>query len=520
MQPWILKGTAMSGGVRFGVAEPGGPEIGKWYPPRLLDIASNPIRLVSRRDFKQCPPFAALSHCWGQESFLTLTTDNIESFHKDGFDFAQMPENFQNVVVIVRWLKIRYIWIDSLCIIQSGREAQFDWAEHSDSMQYVYSSCDSCFKERNTATIAPVCVMVDGEPNILIGKDHAIRGFRNAPIASRAWVLQERLLSRRILTFGPNQVFWECPETAGLNVCETFPGGLVPYGHNRGPFALPPNEPWDRLGEYVDPNTKPSAEDQHIWLDLIETYSECNLTRRHEDKFVAFSGIVMHMHSVFNPSPYIAGFFAFELPAALLWYVRWKAVPRSRPTPPSDFYRAPSWSWAATDSLIRCRRTRILAAQAEPPELVTYFSTLLGHHVQLPHRGMRFGQLSQAALQLKAPLILMTWTGAFPRTEYDQQHTVYEMPDIKYMDIGRAFFFDSEDDFNTPQDGVYFMPILGLENTGQVEGLIVRCTSPPASATVDTAPPPCYIRIGMVVLPADGHFNDVKALETSEFALL
>jgi len=528
-RPWILKGTAMSGGVRHGTTGPNGDPVWKWYPPRLLDISSNPIRLVTRKGFQQCPAFAALSHCWGQEPFLTLTTNNLERFQKDGFDYANMPENFRNVVDIVRWLNIRYVWIDSLCIIQSGPEAQADCNEHADSMQYVYTSCNicistaaadaatkPCFRERNPARISPVCVMVDGEPNLLIGKHHALRGFRNAPIASRAWVLQERLLARRILTLGSSQVFWECHETAGLNVCETFPNGLLAYGDSRGPFALPPNEQWPRP-EHLDPSRLPSAEDQLKWLDLIETYSECQLTRCHEDKFVAFAGIVMHMHSVFGGHPYIAGFFKFELPAALLWHVRQHMEPESRPTPPIGFYRAPSWSWAATDARITCQKSRLHAERAEPPEPVAYFATLIEHHVEVVNA--RFGQLSMAALNLQAPLIPMTWSGKFPTSTYDLEHVYYEMPDIVHIETGHSFFFDTQDDFDGTQEDVCFMPIISFEKTGHVEGLIVRPTALPASTATEVEMR-CYMRIGMAIIHGDDCLVNVKGMDTQDIVLL
>lgn len=322
--PWMAEGTAMSAGVRYGMVEPNGASATRWYPPRLLDVSADVIRLLSRRQIQQCPPFAALSHCWGLIPFLTLTSSNIQRFESEGIEYATLPENFRNVVDVCRWLHIRYLWIDSLCIIQQGPGSKADWDENIDGMRYIYSSCDicistaatdgdtkSCFVERDPTTIAAVCVMTDDTPNLLIGMDHSIRGFRNAPIASRAWVLQERLLSRRILTFGPKQVFWECCETAGRNVCETFPQGLPPYGYSRGPFLLPSPK------EYGRPET-PSVANHRKWLDLIETYCECNLTKRHEDKLVALGGIAQQMQSVFGGSTYIAGFFMFELPAALL----------------------------------------------------------------------------------------------------------------------------------------------------------------------------------------------------------
>lgn len=131
-------------------------------------------------------------------------------------------------------------------------------------------------------------------------------------------MLQERILARRILTFGPEQIFWECIETVNLNVCEKFPQGLVRYGLERGSFALPTAE------DYAGP-WPPSSEHEGLWNDLIQTYHGCQLTRTHEDKFVAFAGIVQAMQAFFEAQArkacastdhvaYVAGWFALQLP--------------------------------------------------------------------------------------------------------------------------------------------------------------------------------------------------------------
>ena len=45
----------------------------------------------------------------------------------------------------------------------------------------------------------------------------------DAPVNTRAWVVQERLLAPRTLHFGRDQLFWECRT---FEACESFPGGL------------------------------------------------------------------------------------------------------------------------------------------------------------------------------------------------------------------------------------------------------------------------------------------------------
>lgn len=94
----------------------------KWYPPRLLHVTSELVRLVSCHNIRSGSTFAALSHCWGRTPFLGLVAEAIPGYEQDGIDPMSLPQNFRDVVEIpvCRWLRIPYLWIDSLCIIQSG----------------------------------------------------------------------------------------------------------------------------------------------------------------------------------------------------------------------------------------------------------------------------------------------------------------------------------------------------------------------------------------------------------------
>jgi hypothetical protein len=47
----------------------------------------------------------------------------------------------------------------------------------------------------------------------------------NAPLYTRGWVCQERLLAPRVLNFARDQLFWECND---LHASESWPAGLPP----------------------------------------------------------------------------------------------------------------------------------------------------------------------------------------------------------------------------------------------------------------------------------------------------
>jgi hypothetical protein len=87
--------------------------------------------------------YIALSHRWGdllaaeKEKFCTSRA-NID--HRlEGFSLRDLRRTFQDAVKATRQLRIPYLWIDSLCIIQYGDEGE-DWRLESQHMETVFSA--------------------------------------------------------------------------------------------------------------------------------------------------------------------------------------------------------------------------------------------------------------------------------------------------------------------------------------------------------------------------------------------
>lgn len=104
-----------------------------FLPTRLIDLQflESP-RLVLAADFRKpmgTPSgltehrYACLSHQWGRTSMSTMKTlsTNLESRLK-GFQLYELPQRYREAMVLCFVLKIRYMWIDSLCIIQVSWE--------------------------------------------------------------------------------------------------------------------------------------------------------------------------------------------------------------------------------------------------------------------------------------------------------------------------------------------------------------------------------------------------------------
>lgn len=115
-------------------------------PSRVIDVGppdgSQHPRLLESRD--QIGEYVALSHCWGTAQVLTTTQRSMEK-RLARIPLLTMPKTFRDAVRVVRMLEFRYLWIDSLCIIQDSDD---DWAAEADQMGTVYQNA--------TLTIAAV----------------------------------------------------------------------------------------------------------------------------------------------------------------------------------------------------------------------------------------------------------------------------------------------------------------------------------------------------------------------------
>lgn len=114
-----------------------------WLPARLLDVGppdeSELPRLVetSIASVEGEPPYAALSHMWGDMSNrppLRTLMSNYKDM-KNGIPVSTLPKNLLQAMIVTRRLGLRYLWIDSLCIIQ---DSSSDWKAEAATMHEVY----------------------------------------------------------------------------------------------------------------------------------------------------------------------------------------------------------------------------------------------------------------------------------------------------------------------------------------------------------------------------------------------
>jgi len=212
-----------------------------WFPTRLIDLGTSNdqyVNLVNTRSTPTRGPYATLSHRWADSTVIQTTSSNLEQF-LHAIPVTILSKTFQDAFTAARsYLGVRYIWIDSLCIIQDDSQ---DWRAESATMQDVYSHsfCNlsaiatssgvhGLFPPRDFDRVRPCEIETnwagrDPETCIPIPKRFWDEQLDYAPLSRRGWVFQERWLAPRILHFSSDQLLWECCE---LNASEAYPHGI------------------------------------------------------------------------------------------------------------------------------------------------------------------------------------------------------------------------------------------------------------------------------------------------------
>ncbi|KAH6669001.1 heterokaryon incompatibility protein-domain-containing protein [Halenospora varia] len=308
--------------------------IEKQLPTRLLKVKGDRIRLVETSGWKG--QYAALSHCWGSASGILCTTRDTFAQYQNSIIQEQLPRSFQDAVEITRKLELDYLWIDSLCIIQGDEE---DWEAESSKMADVFGNSHITIAA-TAARNSKEGFLFNRDPardvsELLSKKEHTyharvpsmeLASLQSSPLYKRGWVLQEMVLSKRVVHFARDQLFWNCRSSM-----KSEDGFLnQSYGFT-----------------FFDLDSKESS--RRSWWSWIEDYSNRKLTKP-SDKCAALAGLTTAFHEATKMTAK-AGLWEEDIYFGLLWC-------SGKKTEDSDVLSSahsngPSWSWLSVDQPIR-----------------------------------------------------------------------------------------------------------------------------------------------------------------------
>ena len=329
------------------------------------------MRLILSTEAKPVGFYATLSHCWEGLKPLQLTNDSLKQ-HLEGIALVDMPWTFRDAVLVTRKLRVRYLWIDSLCILQGDRA---DWQIEASLMHAVCSNSycsfsatwakngtQGLFRQLKTTALSLEPISVSWAAPTSIKEVKHVRqciafelesqrwqdNVTLSPVNRRAWVLQERLLSPRVLHFCQGQIFWEC---RSQSASEEFPKSPI-HTYMDGGSKFKDNAEYFEYVEKARSRALESWEKEaafEAWQNIVVVYSKTSLTVA-TDKLIALSGIATSMLVLLGT--HVAGLWRESLERQLSW----AAITETDSSPcssiPSD-YCAPTWSWASIQGPIQ-----------------------------------------------------------------------------------------------------------------------------------------------------------------------
>jgi hypothetical protein len=296
--------------------------------------------------------YFALSYVWGREPFLKLVTENEDRLKVDYQLLDEdLPQTFQDAIVITQLFGWKFLWIDALCIVQDDElrktEQLLLMDEIFECAALTIISADGASVRSGLSGFRP-----GTRRHSQIIKE--IGGLRFAPMSpplyqimesealpwhNRGWTYQEALLSKRVLIFTAQQTYYHCNMASCSEDLHFVPG---------------PKEPQQGVAEIQNHPLYLVSRRHHLserrdfclrqhWFSygpLVEDYS-CRHFTFASDVLKALVGILKTM-----TDPHMERYLC-AMPTTLLeWSLMWQPLaPIRRRTCTTSNHHFPSWSW-------------------------------------------------------------------------------------------------------------------------------------------------------------------------------
>jgi hypothetical protein len=325
---------------------------------------------VERGCISLLPPgarYCTLSYCWLSKRVLTLTKATYDAFLVPGSltkREAELPTVIADAIHFVKELGERWIWIDSLCIIQDDNDhkrhqiGQMDKVYGSSFLGIVAAKCmandaldDSGLARYNQAArCRPRHIVKVAGMTLTVPFESIDSLIQDSRYDGRKWTYQEWLLPRCLIFFTDSQVYFRCPS---LTFCEDSVSEDLP---STATFAVrsnlwhPANIHSPTRGDYGTPvlrSTPYGDRGAHLATRQLNTHITAFTGREltfEEDALNAFRGIQNILERTIEtrfwcglPEKYIDRMLVFE-PNGI--------AKRRMRRDPTLGYALPSWSWA------------------------------------------------------------------------------------------------------------------------------------------------------------------------------
>lgn len=291
--------------------------------------------------------YMALSYVWGgpQElQYTKITQLELERPNGLSIDDERLPRTIKDAMLLVSRFDERYLWVDSLCIMQDDAENKHDQIA---LMDFIYQSAILTIVAVSGKSAGAGLPGVRTDSREIRQHVEHVQGLKltNALLRpassidpsvwnSRAWTYQEWKLSRRLLLLAEEQITWKCDHVS------CWEDDFEPD------FRLNEMEP-DSAGQALDRDYSPDRLPLtgHInfrtYARAVEGYSVRSLSFE-SDALNAFAGIMNYLRPIMR-SGYVYGLPETELDEALLWQPVGLTKRRVHSDNGNPIF--PSWTW-------------------------------------------------------------------------------------------------------------------------------------------------------------------------------
>lgn len=309
-----------------------------------------PMLLIDVEQHKLVEPgpdvkYVALSYVWGGQGQFDSRLSNISTLKSQGaLSTAPLARTAQVAIDIVRQLGERYLWIDSLCIIQDDPVSKQQQLENMCGI-YLNATLTIIAADGRDAQDSLSGVPDHGQTRTFNAKTWSVGGFEIAQAAphdtyrskwaTRGWTWQEDMFSLRSLIFTPESVYWKC--------------SLAQWREDCADMADLPNN-----GTELKSRVRTAAETKvpSIWNFVPDAYSTRYFTFP-EDTLDAFAGMAKALSLSF-PGGFVSGLPVFFFDITLLWVPK-RDMERKVAKRQGNNVCLPSWSWAGWSGTIEER---------------------------------------------------------------------------------------------------------------------------------------------------------------------
>ena len=330
-----------------------------WLGPEHQGLISFLVIDVDKMCIVDAPAscrYVALSYCWGTAPMLRHLQSNSTALRKEGALIdSSAPATIIDAIQLVKGVGEKYLWVDALCIVQDdpvGKQqqlAQMGLIYTMAAFTIVAAAGDNANAglpgiRAGTRKLDQDILRIGKRVflTVIDGHDY-YGGVKDSTWMTRAWTMQEKILSKKLLIFTDAQVYWKCwnalwlEETVLENVLKiSFFTPVASAGPSDAGFASLADGSMHVLSLYDS---------------LVNTYMERQLSFQ-ADILNAFSGLCQAFTAIGNET-FHWGLPVSRFDAALCWRLRrggqrnYACCDQVKDDLVISSTPFPSWSWAA-----------------------------------------------------------------------------------------------------------------------------------------------------------------------------